>query len=723
MQPLLQSLRHFAQRTWTGARRAVARRTLIGSVLVRPIVFRRWGRRPIAVGLVCCGAVIAAGCHHNNNLSNYGIGWVTVTNGSGGYGNNVRFASYVVNVDSIALTDTVGNIYTAIATVEPVDLVKLSNIAELWGSATIPADTYVSATITLDYTNAAVSLLVNGVPTAATVVLPGDAALTTTSVTVTFDPNNLLVISNSLSTTNAQRVALDFDLAASNVVNLSTTPATVTATPFFRIAAQAADSRLIRIRGPLINSNTTTGTYSVYERPFYDEVNNIGSISIFTTPKTIYTVNGTTYDGPAGLDALTQVSAGVTATEAYTTFAVSPATQDAGGQPTGTAGIFTTLYTVAGGSLETNYTENIEGDVIARSGNTLTLTNATLAGATVSLPEGYFEYLDGTTTANVLVGPSTIVTAEGNAARSNLNFNSIAVGQHITAIGVYTSTGTNNVTIDAVSPTTGSTSGQVRIQSTQLYGTLNSVTGDGLSLDLLGIDNLPVSVFQFKGDGATAAEDPVAGAYLVDTSAAAAPTLASLAAGTPLWIDGFANPFGAAPPDFLAYPNLKTTPIAGTSAVNQQTAVPASLQVVWKGAGTTTPFASSSSTALTIDTANTSLQSAIIQVGYATLQLASLGGVAIVPATSQNCPGSTSSAVQPFCTLFAVSTVTTPPTSTTPGVQAIVQYNAFGTFVTDLGKSISSSEPMTQFVVNGYFDAATKTFTANNAAAVPPKRR
>ncbi len=662
--------------------------------------------------------MLAAGCHHNNNQSNYGIGWVTVTNGSGSYGNNVRFASYVVNVDSITLTDTVGNTYTAIATVEPVDFVKLGNVAELWGSATIPADTYVSATITLDYTDAAVSLLVDGVPTAATVVLPGDATLTTTSVTVEFDQNNLLVISNSLSTTNAQRLALDFDLAASNLVNLSTSPATVTATPFFRIAPQAADSRLIRIRGPLINSNTTTGTYSVYERPFYDEVNNIGSISIFTTPNTIYTVNGVTYSGSDGLDALTQVSAGVTATEAYTSFAVTPSTQNAQGQPTGTAGKFTASYSVVGGSLETNYTENIEGDVIARSGNTLTLTNATLAGATVSLPEGYFEFLNGTTTANVLIGPTTIVTAEGNAARPHLDYTAIAVGQHITAIGVYTSTGADNVTINAVSQTTGSTSGQVRIQSTQLYGTFNGVTADGLSLDLLAIDDIPVSEFQFTGDGATGAQNPVASAYLVDTSAAAAPTLSSLAAATPLWIDGFANTFGAAPPDFLAYPNLKRAPIAGPSAVNQQTAVPASLQVVWKSPGTTAPFSSSSSTALTINTANSTLQSAIIQVGYATLQLASLGSVAIVPAASQNCPGSTSSAVQPFCPMFAVSTVTTSATSTTPPVEAIVQYNAFATFVTDLGKTLSSTEPMTQLVVNGYFDAATMTFTANNAAAV-----
>src|ERR1700690_4013813 len=233
--------------------------------------------------------MLAGGCPHSTIYSsNYGIGWVTVANGTGNYGNNVQFASYVVTIDSITLTDAVGNQYTAIGTQEPVDFVKLSNIAELWGSATIPADTYVSATITVDYSNAAVALLVGGVPTPATVKIPGLTTLSVISVPVTFDPANPLVITNSYASTNAQRLALDFDLAASNVVDLTTSPATVTAAPFFRISNTAADSRVIRVRGPLVNSNAVTLTYSVYERPFYDEAASIGTLSVFANAETLF---------------------------------------------------------------------------------------------------------------------------------------------------------------------------------------------------------------------------------------------------------------------------------------------------------------------------------------------------------------------------------------------------------------------------------------------------
>ncbi|HMD74743.1 MAG TPA: hypothetical protein VKG05_12845, partial [Steroidobacteraceae bacterium] len=87
--------------------------------------------RRCAYALACIGAMLAAGCHHSTIFdSNYGVGWVTVANGTGNYGNNVQFASYVVTIDSITLTDAVGNQYTAIGTPEPVDFVKLSNIAE-----------------------------------------------------------------------------------------------------------------------------------------------------------------------------------------------------------------------------------------------------------------------------------------------------------------------------------------------------------------------------------------------------------------------------------------------------------------------------------------------------------------------------------------------------------------------------------------------------------------
>src|SRR5208337_2093039 len=145
--------------------------------------------------------------------------------------------------------------------------------------------------------------------------------------------------------------------------------------------------------------------------------------SIFTNADTIFTTNGTATQGAAGLTQLSQSSAGSTVTAAYTTYQPTAT-------PTATAGKFTALYVVAGSTLEDVYTQGLEGDVVARSGNTLTLQ-----GSTLSLNDGvsYYNVAD----AQVLLGADTLVTADGTTL-AGLDYNSVAVGQHIIARGICT---------------------------------------------------------------------------------------------------------------------------------------------------------------------------------------------------------------------------------------------------------------------------------------------
>jgi len=694
--------------------------------------------RPIrSLPAACACALALAACHgHDGVDSGYGVGWVTVTNLTGGYGPpNVHFASYVVTIDSVTLTDSVGNVYTAISTAEPVDFTKLSNVAELWGNADIPVDTYVSATITLDYTNAQIAVYVNGVPTQTKVQFSGGAAVSQISITTLFDPNNPLVVTNSLSSTNAQRLSLDFDLSVSNTVDFTTTPfPTVTANPYMRFANAAPDTKKIRIRGPLINSNTSTGTYSLYERPFYDEVDNIGTLSIFNSDATIWNINGSVYTGAPGLVQLQSLSAGVTTTLAYTTFQVTPSTQNQQGQPTGTAGIFNSLYVVAGGSLESIYTEHLTGDVVARTDNgttaTLTLTNATVAGDEVELDQGYFQYLTGapayptgTTTAitQVTLDSTTVVSAEGTAALQNLTYGSVAVGQQISAIGVYTSPAAGTIVLNATNQTSGSTAGQVRLLPTNLFGTLQSTATNSLTMNLQTIDEIPVSVFNFAGNGATT---PAAGAFSVDTANAGGGAFASAAAGAPIFVSGFTSGFGAAPPDFDSFVNLQEamTPDGVVSGVNLEADVPAVLQVLWSGTGTATPFATFTAGGLTIDLTNTALNSAVIQVGAESVPLTSLDGTLnIVPNPVANCvtPVPATSTQQPCLPLFSYGPITVPISATvTTAFNELLEFNTFSGFNASLKPTISTTELVTNLTATGYFNRSTNTFTANSVDVV-----
>ncbi len=70
----------------------------------------------------------------------------------------------------------------------------------------------------------------------------------------------------------------------------------------------------------MANSSVSVDTYTAYIRPFYDEANNLGQLTLFSQPNTVYTLNGDTYVGNAGLNALSILSAGSTMTAGFTTF-------------------------------------------------------------------------------------------------------------------------------------------------------------------------------------------------------------------------------------------------------------------------------------------------------------------------------------------------------------------------------------------------------------------
>lgn len=652
--------------------------------------------------LLCAAAILAAGCHHNNNTSGYGIAWVTVTDEPGDY------TSYVVTIDSITLIRSDGAVVTAVATPEIVDFAQLHNISEMWGSGAIATGTYVSATITLDYTNAAISVMVDGVPKTARLVDYATGEVPATyAITVNFDPLHQPTVTPTYASTSALRFAIDFDLAASGRVSLGTPPV-VYVRPFVTASMLPADTKLIRVRGPMINSSTDVSTYSVYVRPFYDEANNIGSISLFSQPSTVYTVNGQTYVGAAGLAAMSILSAGTTMTAGFTTFQTdyNPANG-------AYAGKFNLVYVIGASSLEDQYTEGLSGDVIARTGNTVTLLGSTLFLNTANT----YDYNVANT--QLLLGPGTIVTADDNTTLTGLNSQSIAVGQHVSARGIYSVTAGGTVQLDATG-TSSTNTGSVRLQATELYGPLVSSAAGSLVMNVQNINNWPIADYNFAGNGTP---PPSPAAFLVDTGGIGLP--AGTAAGDSLWVDGFMTRFGSAPPDFnaVAVNNELTVSLAGgpvgggastalgtqTCGIGSQLCQPASLQVVWNSPqGTLTPFEVSSSTGFSINLGNTELYSAVIRIGPESIDLTTL------PASPQVVP-TTLTATSTFSPQYtygnpATYTTTSASTSTT----AIVTFSDFPTYIAALNGAMNAANPARQLEARGVYDRATNIFRATS---------
>ncbi len=666
------------------------------------------------------GAVLAAaGCGSNNNNSGYGVAWVTLTDSPG------DFTSYIVNVDYVELTRTDGYVATALDTAETVDFTKLGNVAELWGTATVPTGTYVSASIELDYTSAQIYVMVNGLPQKATVVDSAGNAVTTQIINVILDPAHQLTLQPTYATTAAQRLALDINLAAStSSINLSTNPVTVTVKPYLTAAIAGPDNKLIRVRGPLINSSVDLDTYTVYVRPFFDEADDLGSLTLFGTANTTYTINGVVSTGITGLTQLSQSSASSTITAAYTEYTPTAT-------PSASAGTYTVKYVVAGSSLEDIYTQGLEGDVVARTGNTLTVRGATL------------QIDDGSNTGNtiynsadvtLLVGPSTTVTADNDTSLTNLNYLSIGVGQHIIARGLCSFS--NNGCSSQVPPAAGLTfdaranstnTGSVRLIATNLWGSLVSSATGNLLLNVQTINNWPITDFTFAGNGTSAAADPTGANFLVNTGAIVLP---DTTAGDNLWIDGTVAPFGSAPPDFNATTVndelsvqmvAAATPSAGaTCGQGTQDCLPASMRVFWSGAGTSTPFAGLSSAGMSIDLSNASFSSGTIRIGAESIDMTTLPSSPTImatvaamdtTATATTSTGATASGATPQ----SLPPVTLPdysygnPAAAAPA--GIYVYSDFATFATNVTTALAST-PAVQFEARGTYDRASNTFYA-----------
>jgi hypothetical protein len=668
--------------------------------------------------LVCASAIAAAGCHGPNNISYYGTAWVDVTDEPG------DFTSYIITIDSITLTRSDGYVAEAASTPEIVDLTQVHNIAELWSTGQIPDGTYTSATITLDYTPRAqggtslISVMVDGKPQAVNVVdaVTGSKTPTTYSIVTNFDPNNLPTITPTYASTSAVLLSVDFDLAASGFVDTATSPATYVVRPFATIGMQAANNKLIRVRGPLINSSVDVNTYTVYIRPFYDEANNIGTLTVFSQPNSVYTLNGKTYVGSTGLNALSVLSAGTTMTAGFTTFQT-----DYNALNGAIAGRFNLVYAVAGSTLEDVYTEGVSGDVVARDGNTVTLQGATLFLTTANefLYCGVADITNPFCTegAKVLLGPATTVTADDNSTLTSatLNSSAVSVGQHITARGVCVNNCTGpTVELDATNTTSANT-GSVRLQNTEVFGSLVSSASGSLALDVQTINNWPIADFNFTGNGA-AAVSPAA--FLIDSGSIPLP--AGTAAGDPVWVSGYTAPFGTAPPDFnaVAVNNETSVQIAGGQAeggapttpgnricgIGSQVCDPAILQVTWNKSPTPFTTLSDAGFSLNLDLAST----AQIRIGPEVITLAGAPAVTVVPTTL--------AVTSTFAPRYSVGNPATATITTTLALNtsSIASYSSFSSWVSQVNSTLTSTAPGLQLTATGIYDRATNTFTATS---------
>ncbi len=596
-----------------------------------------WQR--LRMGLLGFAAAAIAACGSDSmtsqqpdSCSDCGTALMTMTDAAG------DFLSYTVNLTSLKLTKANGTVIETMPATAQIDFVQLVDLSEVLSAGQVPAGEYVSATLGVDFGSA--NIIVDDGTGTGVAVSPVDAsgqALGHVDLTVDLDNRHHLLIDRA----QVGRLAFDLDLAASNTVDLAAHKVTVS--PFIVASVQPTDDHQIRARGKLASVDAAGSSYTINLRPFEESSHDSGQLVVHTTTTTRFEINGTV---STGADGLTQLAA-LTGNPVTIAFGTIDATDHT----------FTAQRVLAASSAEDLHHDYLSGNVLSRSGNTLTV-----GGVRLGRRDGRFGFQTGR--ISLTVGSDTVVTRDGQGS-GTLDIADISVGQHIEAFGDYSSAGTG-ATLDA-------TAGRVRLNYTHLFGKVTATATGSLTLALQSLDGRDPSRFDFTGTGAATAGDADPAHYVVNTGSLGVTGL-SINSYTRLF--GFVTPFGTAPPDFTA------------DTFTDFTDTRAGITLGWGFTGSTAPFSASSSSSLTVDLAS-GLHGAL-QLGGRLIDVSTLSvGLQLLPASSGNL-------------VFAIAHGRT---------HKVDNFSSFADFQAQLATELNGTTVLYSLAADGTFDSAGGVFT------------
>ena len=260
--------------------------------------------------------------------------------------------------------------------------------------------------------------------------------------------------------------------------------------PVLLADAELEAPKLHRLRGPLASVDVADNSFEVILRPFYHVLNNdhhrrFGELKVVTNDATLYDINDVSYEGQAGLVAL----------EAQPTFTATVVIGDLKFNPRR----FEAREVYAGSSVPGGELDVVTGNVIARSGDVLTVKGATLvrAGGSVIFND------------KVVVNLGDMTTVKRQLSLGNeYGIGDISVGQRVRVFGVLTDDTATQLEMDAGVNNLG----RVNMRLTTLRGTVVAVVGIPEAplpfvMNVQAIDGRHIGLFDFSGTGDEPAND------------------------------------------------------------------------------------------------------------------------------------------------------------------------------------------------------------------------
>ncbi|NOX51504.1 MAG: DUF4382 domain-containing protein, partial [Gammaproteobacteria bacterium] len=319
------------------------------------------------------------------------------------------FLNYEVTLQSITLVRANGDVVETLPLSTRIDFTELTEVTELLTIATVPEGVYESVVVRMDFSDAQI-----------VVQDQNGSALMANPVDLNGDPLGVTDITLQLTTSDVIRISagipaafsLDFDLSASNQIDLLTSPPTVVVEPFLLATPELETNREHRVRGVLDEVNVAAGEIALRVRPFRHRTGQFGQFLLSVNDETQYEIDGQGYTGDAGLDAMALLNVN------------TPVIANGAIAATGMM-----AHTVlAGSAVPWSDADVVVGVVSARVGEILSVKGA------------HVEFADGTRIFRgnfaISLSDATSVSAPG-VDNADITIQSISVGQRVVAWGEF----------------------------------------------------------------------------------------------------------------------------------------------------------------------------------------------------------------------------------------------------------------------------------------------
>lgn len=546
------------------------------------------------------------------------------------------FLTYAVDVKQLTLTKANGAVVNVLPQATRVDFAQYTELTEFFTAATVPAGQYTKATLTLDYSNADIQVEVGGIAKAAVAKDGNGNSIGITEVQVTLENANPLVVAPGIPA----HLTLDFDLESSHRVDIAATPAQVTLNPILIADVKLEDPKPHRMRGLLAGVDQNAGRIDLNLRPFYTPGNvAFGQLGAYVNDQTVYEIDGQGYTGSAGLVALANET---TNSWVVVHGAINTVTKR-----------FEASEVYGGSSVPGSQYDMVTGVVMARSGDILTVN----AGSIVK-PDGTLIF-----NKDITVDVSALTKVTRQLSKDIFGKNDISVGQRLMLLGTWNP---NNNSLDNPA--------LARMLISQISGSVQTSSGNTLTLTLHYLNGRPAGRFDFTGTGASAAS------YEVGTTGLTLNGVATT--GNAVRVRGFVTPFGTPSPDFTA------------QTVIGLANLPATLESVWLPA---------SASAVTVPGTN----QLDLNLAGSVLHKVWQGGIVIDALDGAPSPAILANSQDKG--LFAIN-----------DGGAVYVYHSFSAFAGSLQTRLAGGEKVRRVVARGSYDSSNHNLTARFTSVVLP---